>query len=1356
MTSPAFLCFKPFTTIEIHTDGSCTFCCFIRKKIGNIRNSSLLSVFNSELAQDIRQKFYRNDYSECDKTRCSLFSTSYSTLKNISVKDPLYREDIYQSIAEFHTVIENGPSKIVESEHGLCNVKCTFCWPFQRYSRHQYPNHAYKLLLNNNSHVKEVHVAGGEPFYNPLIDSLLIDLINKNIAFGVTSNLTFLTESTKQLLNKSNIVYLNASINASSIATYDQLVQGGDWEKVCLNLDFFKTLRKSRPFLNLGISMVVNRINYQEIPSFVELGIDLYSVDSIVLHAPDEAHIPEALRLRISDCLEIQKMLKLPIFTEHSNKIYSSGLTNYLNTMTSEHYEREHMMSNSEFDQIPTHLTQDEKNMLQELASTTNGSIFVELGSYLGASSCYIASGIECTGKPAKLFCVDTWKNEGMAEGNRDTYDDFLKNTANFQNTIVPLRGKSEEIAKYFNAEIDFLFIDAGHDYENVRTDVLAWFPKLRAGAQVIFHDIGWAEGVQRVVMEHVLKFAYNEGALPNMFWACVSKFENSIPEETLHCLNQQRDPNNLIQRLLAKGIPVVNIDLDLDDFISWINKYPELFENYASTKDVIIEKCLEHYIANKLLELRKGLIYIDIAAAGSNWTDCLLNRGIDAYCLDLQYQPGINGNKIGANAIDTKLHDNSVDAMSLQSAFETFRGDNDKNFLQESKRILKGGGRVVISPLYLDTRHFILSGKNSNLANSALDEGSILVRREDEYDEDFSRHYSPEALSERLFQNLEGLSAKVIYIQNLDDFRNKFPGQRIYCDFNLNISKPQEPSVTDETADLRVIYNDEFYNEQKDASYKSAESIIPILMDVFNPHSVTDIGCGAGGWLHVFQKYGVSTIYGYDVNELTADKYFINKRHIKTNTDFSGTNFKIQEKVDLLICLEVVEHLPDETADSFILKLMLVSPVIIFSAALPGQTGVNHINEQPPWYWREKFNKFGYTEVDFIRPQILRNENICWWYRQNITCFVRPEVLSVNPKLAELATIHGQNDSGHKLTVINEWVLKHIMAGEHLTACPAKPEHANPFLSVIVPTRNRAALLYNALESITKQSYPANLFEVIVIDNSSTDATAEVCQHFKQRIPQFKYISAPHPGLHNGRHAGLKESIGEILVYADDDIEAMPTWLEAIASSFRDPKVALVGGKILPKFESQPPEWVAALSRKTDSGWSLGWYSILDFGDTEHEIPHEYVWGCNFSIRKNVLQQVGGFHPDSFPQEFIKYRGDGETAVSQAIRNMGLKAFYNPKASVYHVVSQNRLTKEYIYQRAHNQGISDSYTNIRTARLFSEEMQYKSPTNTIHDVVDRGYVDGFNYHQQLAKSDDALLNWILKESYINCEDVSL
>lgn len=841
-----------------------------------------------------------------------------------------------------------------------------------------------------------------------------------------------------------------------------------------------------------------------------------------ILLETDELPIPARKKLlelshHVSDLVKIrhqayrERNRTAPIESINSGtelENYNNQLRQIINLL--DNFEDSNEANNSDPENIFTHLTHEEKSKLTELATACAGKTYVEIGSYLGASSCFIASGIKNSGKTARLFCVDTWGNDGMSEGRRDTYNDFLKNTASFEDIIVPLRGKSDTIAKCFDKEIDFLFIDAGHDYEDVKADVLAWFPKLRAGAQVVFHDIGWAEGVQQVVKEQVLQVAYNEGSLPNMYWASVSQPLKPSPEETLHSLNQQRDPFDLIHRLKVAGIPVTSINLDINDFISWLSNFREVLERYSNSNDVIIEKCLEHYIAHKFSGLEAGHIYIDIAAAGSNWTDCLLQRGIKAYSLDLTYPEGIHGNKIGANAAETSLPENSIDAMSLQCAFETFQGDYDKLFIRESKRILKEGGKVVISPLYLDTRHFILSSKNTDISSVPLDDGAIRVWREDEYEEVFSRHYSPEALTKRIFSNLYGLSAKVFYINNLDEFRDKFPGQRIYCDFNLYLEKPET----------------------------------------------------------------------------------------------------------------------------------------------------------------------------FSENQIL--------------------------------------------------------------------------LSVIIPTRNRAALLYNALEAITKQTFPASRYEVIIVDNGSTDATAEVCQHFKQRIPHLKYISAPSPGLHNGRHAGLKESIGEILVYADDDIEALPTWLEGVAESFSDPKIGIVGGKILPKFESQPPDWVAALSKITDLGWSLGWYSILDFGDIAHEIPHEYVWGCNFSIRKAVLNQAGGFHPDSFPQEIVKYRGDGETAVSIAVRNMGYKALYNPKASVYHVVSQKRLTQEYVYQRAFNQGISDSYSSIRSSRSYCEVKQYNSPANSINDIVNRGFVDGFNYHQQLAKSDEKLLAWILKESYIDCEDISL
>lgn len=173
----------------------------------------------------------------------------------------------------------------------------------------------------------------------------------------------------------------------------------------------------------------------------------------------------------------------------------------------------------SKQNKIFTHLTSSEKIKLLSLAKRCGGC-YLEVGSYLGASSCFIAEGIRKSKKHGRLYCVDTWQNDAMSEGKRNTFQDFLTNTNEYKDLIVPLCGRSVDVAKEFNQLIDFLFIDGDHSYEGVKADVDAWFPKLNDGALVIFHDIGWAEGVQKVVREEVSPNARKEGYLSNLYWA--------------------------------------------------------------------------------------------------------------------------------------------------------------------------------------------------------------------------------------------------------------------------------------------------------------------------------------------------------------------------------------------------------------------------------------------------------------------------------------------------------------------------------------------------------------------------------------------------------------------------------------------------------------------------------------------------------------------------------------------------------------------------------------------------------------------------------------------------------------------
>ncbi len=324
--------------------------------------------------------------------------------------------------------------------------------------------------------------------------------------------------------------------------------------------------------------------------------------------------------------------------------------------------------------------------------------------------------------------------------------------------------------------------------------------------------------------------------------------------------------------------------------------------------------------------------------------------------------------------------------------------------------------------------------------------------------------------------------------------------------------------------------------------------------------------------------------------------------------------------------------------------------------------------------------------------------------------------------------------------------------------------------LSVIVPTYNRSKLLNNTLESISNQTFNKEDFEVIVVDNGSTDNTKGVTFQFQNKINHLYYYYDATPGLHVGRHIGLKRAKSEILVYTDDDIEASPIWLEGIWESFQDKEVVLVGGKNLTKYEVKPPFWILEMwYRLNKFGHLIGELSILDFGNEVKEISPYFVFGCNFSVRKKIIESAHGFHPDAMPFDLIHFRGDGETTISKYIETNELKTIYNPKASVCHVVTSERLTVDYFCRRAFFQGISDSFTQLREKDAKNSESvtlkrklkqwihYYKNQLSTILQATRytesekqrfKSYTIGFEYHQKMYKSNQDVKKWVLKENY--------
>ncbi len=168
---------------------------------------------------------------------------------------------------------------------------------------------------------------------------------------------------------------------------------------------------------------------------------------------------------------------------------------------------------------------------------------------------------------------------------------------------------------------------------------------------------------------------------------------------------------------------------------------------------------------------------------------------------------------------------------------------------------------------------------------------------------------------------------------------------------------------------------------------------LVPIILQLFQPKTVCDVGCGIGTFLHVFKQYG-KEVMGFDgpwVNPELLKKYLSGNefREVDLEKGFPDAG----RKFDLALCLEVAEHIREKNADKLIQFLATLSDTIIFSAAIPFQGGDNHFNEQWEEYWEKKFNDLGYKKYDLLRHQIWHNKNIKWWYRQNLLVYSKNDL---------------------------------------------------------------------------------------------------------------------------------------------------------------------------------------------------------------------------------------------------------------------------------------------------------------------------------------------------------------------------
>ena len=249
--------------------------------------------------------------------------------------------------------------------------------------------------------------------------------------------------------------------------------------------------------------------------------------------------------------------------------------------------------------------------------------------------------------------------------------------------------------------------------------------------------------------------------------------------------MKHQESMNVIKKRLIQLGVKVEEESVDIVEFESWLKKFPEIFAKYQHQGDVKIEKCLEHFLTFKFLQISSSDVFIDIAAAGSPFVDALNKKNIKSYRLDLAYPQGVNGVNIGGDASKTPLPDQFATTLALHCAYECFQGDADILLIKESERILKSKGAIGIIPLYIDEIYYNATSPFCNQAEISFDKGAKKIWRDDQYHVPFSRHYSPDAFYQRIYQSLSPkMKGKIIFFNNFISLMNHFKGQRIYCNF--------------------------------------------------------------------------------------------------------------------------------------------------------------------------------------------------------------------------------------------------------------------------------------------------------------------------------------------------------------------------------------------------------------------------------------------------------------------------------------------------------------------------------------------------------------------------------------------
>jgi glycosyltransferase involved in cell wall biosynthesis len=229
--------------------------------------------------------------------------------------------------------------------------------------------------------------------------------------------------------------------------------------------------------------------------------------------------------------------------------------------------------------------------------------------------------------------------------------------------------------------------------------------------------------------------------------------------------------------------------------------------------------------------------------------------------------------------------------------------------------------------------------------------------------------------------------------------------------------------------------------------------------------------------------------------------------------------------------------------------------------------------------------------------------------------------------------------------------------------------------ITVILCTYNRRKSLATALDSVAASQVPSSIpWEVLVIDNNSTDGTRELVENFSRRYPgRFRYLFESQQGKSCALNRGVREANGDVLAFVDDDVTVEPSWLRNLTASLESDRWSGAGGQVVPLWNTERPKWLP------DSGDILAPLVLFNPGEEAGALS-EPPFGTNMAFRKKVFERYGEFRTDLGPRPNSAIRGE-DTEFGRRVLNGGEEIYYEPGAVVYHPVTPDRLTRKYFLQ---------------------------------------------------------------------------